>query len=110
MAVLTVTGTGFGAYIMAMAALSPCPLLVHHDMGAALVVRLTCLPNQSMIMILSDTDALQQLGGFIDKLYANYKLCNKSLVSVKCLLGLHEVFNRCLHFDKLIVVNDITVY
>ncbi|KAL7887165.1 hypothetical protein AOLI_G00048860 [Acnodon oligacanthus] len=38
MTVLTVTGTGFGAYIMAMAALSPCPLLVHHDMGAALVV------------------------------------------------------------------------
>ncbi|XP_072534950.1 solute carrier family 52, riboflavin transporter, member 3-B [Salminus brasiliensis] len=38
MAVLTVTGTGFGAYIMAMAALSPCPLLVHHDTGAALVV------------------------------------------------------------------------
>ncbi|KAL6488859.1 hypothetical protein MHYP_G00026000 [Metynnis hypsauchen] len=38
MVVLTVTGTGFGAYIMAMAALSPCPLLVHHDMGAALVV------------------------------------------------------------------------
>ncbi|KAI4904061.1 hypothetical protein NFI96_033882 [Prochilodus magdalenae] len=38
MAVLTVTGTGFGAYIMAMAALSPCPLLVHHDIGAALVV------------------------------------------------------------------------
>ncbi|KAG1936135.1 solute carrier family 52, riboflavin transporter [Pimephales promelas] len=38
MAVLTVTGTGFGAYIMAMAALSPCPLLVDHDLGAALIV------------------------------------------------------------------------
>lgn len=41
MAVLTVTGTGFGAYIMAMAALSPCPLLINHDLGAALIVRLT---------------------------------------------------------------------
>ncbi|XP_052000598.1 solute carrier family 52, riboflavin transporter, member 3-B-like [Xyrauchen texanus] len=38
MGVLTVTGTGFGAYIMAMAALSPCPLLIHHDLGAALIV------------------------------------------------------------------------
>lgn len=38
MAVLTVTGSGFGAYIMAMAALSPCPLLIDHDLGAALIV------------------------------------------------------------------------
>nr|XP_055067816.1 solute carrier family 52, riboflavin transporter, member 3-B [Misgurnus anguillicaudatus] len=38
MGVLTVTGTGFGAYIMAVAALSPCPLLIHHDLGAALIV------------------------------------------------------------------------
>ncbi|XP_077062522.1 solute carrier family 52, riboflavin transporter, member 3-B [Siphateles boraxobius] len=38
MAALTVTGTGFGAYIMAMAALSPCPLLIDHDLGAALIV------------------------------------------------------------------------
>uniref|UniRef100_W5LC28 Riboflavin transporter n=1 Tax=Astyanax mexicanus TaxID=7994 RepID=W5LC28_ASTMX len=38
MGVLTLTGTAFGAYIMAMAALSPCPLLVHYDIGAALVV------------------------------------------------------------------------
>ncbi|KAI5106422.1 solute carrier family 52, riboflavin transporter, member 3-B, partial [Silurus meridionalis] len=38
MGVLTVTGTGFGAYIMAMAALSPCPLLIHHELGAALMV------------------------------------------------------------------------
>lgn len=46
MGVLTVTGTGFGAYIMGMAALSPCPLLVHHELGAALMVRLqtdTCV-------------------------------------------------------------------
>ncbi len=41
MGILTVTGTGFGAYIMAMAALSPCPLLINHDLGAALIVRLT---------------------------------------------------------------------
>lgn len=40
MGVLTVTGTGFGAYIMGMAALSPCPLLIHHELGAALMVRL----------------------------------------------------------------------
>uniref|UniRef100_A0A8C1YJW6 Riboflavin transporter n=1 Tax=Cyprinus carpio TaxID=7962 RepID=A0A8C1YJW6_CYPCA len=38
MGFLTVTGTGFGAYIMAMAALSPCPLLINHDLGAALIV------------------------------------------------------------------------
>ncbi|XP_059363291.1 solute carrier family 52, riboflavin transporter, member 3-B [Carassius carassius] len=38
MGVLTVTGTGFGAYIMAMAALSPCPLLINHDLGPALIV------------------------------------------------------------------------
>ncbi|XP_052003659.1 solute carrier family 52, riboflavin transporter, member 3-B-like [Xyrauchen texanus] len=38
MGVLTLTGTGFGAYIMAMAVLSPCPLLIHHDLGAALIV------------------------------------------------------------------------
>ncbi|XP_017336607.1 solute carrier family 52, riboflavin transporter, member 3-B isoform X2 [Ictalurus punctatus] len=38
MGVLTITGTGFGAYIMGMAALSPCPLLVHHELGAALMV------------------------------------------------------------------------
>ncbi|XP_063054800.1 riboflavin transporter 2-like [Engraulis encrasicolus] len=38
MALLTVTGTGFGAYIMAMAALSPCPLLVHSASGTALIV------------------------------------------------------------------------
>lgn len=38
MAFLTVFGTGFGAYIMAMAALSPCPLLVHSDSGTAVIV------------------------------------------------------------------------
>ncbi|XP_062848185.1 solute carrier family 52, riboflavin transporter, member 3-B [Trichomycterus rosablanca] len=38
MGVLIVTGTGFGAYIMGMAALSPCPLLVYHNLGAALMV------------------------------------------------------------------------
>ncbi|KAG7336218.1 hypothetical protein KOW79_000911 [Hemibagrus wyckioides] len=38
MGVLTVTGTGFGAYIMGMAAMSPCPLLVHHELGSALMV------------------------------------------------------------------------
>lgn len=38
MAVLTLLGTGFGSYIMAMAALSPCPLLVHSQSGTALIV------------------------------------------------------------------------
>lgn len=40
MGFLTLTGTGFGAYIMAMAALSPCPLLVHSGSGTAVIVRL----------------------------------------------------------------------
>ncbi|KAM4568882.1 solute carrier family 52, riboflavin transporter, member 3-B isoform 1-T3 [Fundulus diaphanus] len=35
---LTLFGTGFGAYIMAMAALSPCPLLVHSTSGTAVIV------------------------------------------------------------------------
>lgn len=35
---LTMFGTGFGAYIMAMAALSPCPLLVHSASGTAIIV------------------------------------------------------------------------
>ncbi|KAI3361402.1 hypothetical protein L3Q82_013568 [Scortum barcoo] len=38
MGFLTMTGTGFGAYIMAMAALSPCPLLVHSGSGTAVIV------------------------------------------------------------------------
>ncbi|XP_037548811.1 riboflavin transporter 2 [Nematolebias whitei] len=36
--VLTLTGSGVGAYIMATAVLSPCPLLVHKTSGAALMV------------------------------------------------------------------------
>ncbi|XP_051920726.1 solute carrier family 52, riboflavin transporter, member 3-B [Hippocampus zosterae] len=38
MCLLTVFGTGFGAYIMTMAALSPCPLLVHSASGTAVIV------------------------------------------------------------------------
>lgn len=38
MGILTVIGTGIGAYIMAMAVLSPCPLLVHESSGAVLIV------------------------------------------------------------------------
>ncbi|TNN59244.1 Riboflavin transporter 2 [Liparis tanakae] len=38
MGFLAMAGTGFGAYIMAMAALSPCPLLVHSDSGTAVIV------------------------------------------------------------------------
>ncbi|XP_061574208.1 solute carrier family 52, riboflavin transporter, member 3-B [Cololabis saira] len=38
MGFLTLFGSGFGAYIMAMAALSPCPLLVHSVSGTAFIV------------------------------------------------------------------------
>ncbi|XP_037532378.1 solute carrier family 52, riboflavin transporter, member 3-B [Nematolebias whitei] len=38
MGFLTIFGTGFGAYIMAMAALSPCPLLVHTTSGTFAIV------------------------------------------------------------------------
>lgn len=38
MGVLTLFGTGIGAYIMAMAAMSPCPLLVHSASGTAVIV------------------------------------------------------------------------
>ncbi|KAG8010281.1 Riboflavin transporter 2 [Nibea albiflora] len=38
MGFLTMVGTGFGAYIMAMAALSPCPLLVHSAYGTVAIV------------------------------------------------------------------------
>ncbi|TRY53792.1 hypothetical protein DNTS_002702, partial [Danionella cerebrum] len=38
MGILTVTGSGFGAYIMATAVMSPCPPLINHELGAALMV------------------------------------------------------------------------
>lgn len=38
MGFLTMFGTGFAAYIMAMAALSPCPLLVHSTSGTVVIV------------------------------------------------------------------------
>ncbi|KAF3691604.1 Riboflavin transporter 2 [Channa argus] len=38
MGFLTVLGSVFGAYIMAMAALSPCPLLVHSAYGTIVIV------------------------------------------------------------------------
>lgn len=38
MGVLTLFGSGFGAYIMAMATMSPCPLLVHSTTGTAVIV------------------------------------------------------------------------
>lgn len=38
MGALTVFGSGVGAYIMWMAVLSPCPLLVHDTWGAAVIV------------------------------------------------------------------------
>lgn len=42
--VITVLGTGFGAYNMAMAALSPCPLLQGHWGGQVLIVSIPPLP------------------------------------------------------------------
>ncbi|XP_058503843.1 riboflavin transporter 2-like [Solea solea] len=38
MGFMTMFGTGFGAYNMAMAALSPCPLLVHSVSGTVVIV------------------------------------------------------------------------
>ncbi|XP_018618370.1 riboflavin transporter 2-like isoform X1 [Scleropages formosus] len=38
MTFLTVSGTGIGAFIMAMASLSPCPLLVNRTSGTVLIV------------------------------------------------------------------------
>ncbi|KAG7240592.1 hypothetical protein INR49_026647 [Caranx melampygus] len=38
MGFLTMFGTGFGAYIMSMAALSPCPLLVYSASGTTVIV------------------------------------------------------------------------
>ncbi|XP_069077217.1 riboflavin transporter 2-like [Pleurodeles waltl] len=38
MGVLTAAGSGIGCYIMAMAALSPCPPLLHHHGGVVLIV------------------------------------------------------------------------
>ncbi|KAE8600039.1 hypothetical protein XENTR_v10017445 [Xenopus tropicalis] len=38
MGILTVTGTGIGCYIMGMAVLSPCPLLLYSSAGGAIIV------------------------------------------------------------------------
>lgn len=38
MSFMTMFGTGVGAYIMAMAALSPCPALVHSESGTVVIV------------------------------------------------------------------------
>ncbi|XP_078086618.1 riboflavin transporter 2-like [Mustelus asterias] len=38
MGFLVLTGTGIGSYIMTMAALSPCPWLVHTQLGSILIV------------------------------------------------------------------------
>ena len=54
MGFLTMTGTGFGAYIMAMAALSPCPLLVHSASGTAVIVSLFLLIKWDMSDVLLD--------------------------------------------------------
>jgi hypothetical protein len=41
--VLGVLGTAFGSYNMAMAALSPCPLLQSSPVGLAIIVRIHCV-------------------------------------------------------------------
>lgn len=41
MGALTVLGSGVGAYLMSMAVLSPCPLLVDEDAGGGVVVSIT---------------------------------------------------------------------
>lgn len=38
MGALTIVGSGVGAYIMAMAVFSPCPLLVHDTWGGVIIV------------------------------------------------------------------------
>lgn len=38
MGILTVIGSAIGAYIMGMAALSPCPLLVDNIAGSVIIV------------------------------------------------------------------------
>ena len=40
--VLTVLGTSFGAYNMAMAVMSPCPLMQGHWGGEVLIVSINC--------------------------------------------------------------------
>lgn len=68
MGFLTMIGTGFGAYIMAMAALSPCPLLVHSASGTAVIVRL--LFNDLVLVILSTKITyVMCFGAFIVYLY-----------------------------------------
>jgi len=54
MGFLAMVGTGFGAYIMAMAALSPCPLLVHSDSGTAVIVRLLSFMDFNIKMFYLD--------------------------------------------------------
>lgn len=41
MGFLTLIGTGVGVYIMAMAVLSPCPLLVNEASGGVIMVSIT---------------------------------------------------------------------
>nr|XP_023667424.1 riboflavin transporter 2-like isoform X2 [Paramormyrops kingsleyae] len=41
MGFLSLSGTGFGAYIMFVAAMSPCPLLVHSGSGTVLIPEMT---------------------------------------------------------------------
>ncbi|XP_076006305.1 riboflavin transporter 2-like [Genypterus blacodes] len=54
MGFLTMFGTGFGAYIMAMAALSPCPLLVHSTSGTAVIVLvwILCVLSLSYVKVI----------------------------------------------------------
>lgn len=64
---LTVVGTGFGSYNMAMAAMSPCPLLHGSAAGEAIIV--------------SQTQTFPD-GGFITKLskFSSSKLSYKDFI------------------------------
>lgn len=57
MGALTVIGTGVGVYIMIMAVLSPCPLLVNDTSGGVIIVSAlvdVCYSNNLQCFLLGD--------------------------------------------------------
>lgn len=57
MGALTVIGTGVGVYIMIMAVLSPCPVLVNDTSGGVIIVSAlvhVCYSNNSQCFLLGD--------------------------------------------------------
>ncbi|XP_070691579.1 solute carrier family 52, riboflavin transporter, member 3-B isoform X2 [Pempheris klunzingeri] len=65
MGFLTMTGTGFGAYIMAMAALSPCPLLVNSASGTVIIVIIGVILRDEGHSALVWCGAVVQLGSMV---------------------------------------------